>query len=99
MSDHHPAKADRKRWRRLRLAIFDRDGWRCVECGRAGRLECDHVRPVEDGGAWWAETNLQTLCQRCHLDKSRRERSAAMRLPGPGESAWENLIASRLDTP
>ena len=99
MSANHPAKADPRRWRRLRLRIFDRDGWRCLLCGRPARLECDHVRPVEAGGAWWDPANLQTLCWRCHLGKSRRERSRAMRTPGPGESAWQDLVDSRLDTP
>ena len=30
---------------------LDRDGWACVKCGKAGRLECDHRIPLEDGGA------------------------------------------------
>ena len=57
-------------------------------------------KPIEAGGAWWDPANLQTLCAwRCHLGKSRRERSRAMRTPGPGESAWQDLVDSRLSTP
>ena len=29
----------------LRKLAKDRDGWRCVKCGRAGRLEVDHIKP------------------------------------------------------
>ena len=32
--------------------MFDRDGYRCRTCGKAGRLNCDHVkRSLKDGGA------------------------------------------------
>ena len=41
------------RWRSLRRVIFKRDDWRCVLCGRAGRLECDHMRAITDGGSWF----------------------------------------------
>ena len=73
MSRHH-ARLDPRRWAALRLRIFERDGYRCRKCGRAGRLECDHVTPLEAGGAEWDPANLQTLCRRCHLAKTDRER-------------------------
>lgn len=57
------------RWRTLRLAIFDRDGYRCRACGKAGRLECDHKKPLHEGGAQWDPANLQTLCRGCHIAK------------------------------
>ena len=41
---------DRKIWTRLRQQILDRDGWACRTCGRRGRMEVDHVRPLGDGG-------------------------------------------------
>ena len=47
----HPVRTDPRRWRALRLFVFNRDGWRCRVCGRAGRLECDHVVPLHRGGA------------------------------------------------
>ena len=31
----------------VRRVVFERDDWRCVRCGLAGRLECDHVTPLE----------------------------------------------------
>ena len=64
---------DAGRWARTRRAVFERDGRRCVQCGRPGRLECDHVVPLHRGGAPFDLDNLQTLCRRCHVEKSRGE--------------------------
>lgn len=73
--------------------MFDAAGWRCESCGRAGRLELDHKRPVHDGGDWWGAHNLQVLCRGCHIEKSRRE--AEVPLPGRGE--WDAYIAGLQD--
>ena len=58
----------------MRLKVFDRDGWACVKCGKKGRLESDHVVPLEDGGAVYDLGNLQTLCRGCHIQKTLGER-------------------------
>ena len=89
---HTPLR--RKRWAAVRRAVFERDGWRCVECGKAGRLECDHVVPLDRGGDPWDPDNLQTLCRSCHIEKTRRENR---REPTPAESAWRQLVAGMLD--
>ena len=63
------------RWARVRRAVFERDGWRCVLCGRASRLECDHVVPLHrapDQDAYDLD-GLQTLCRTCHVEKTRGE--------------------------
>ena len=65
-----------RRWAVVRRRILDRDGWRCRECGRAGRLEVDHVEALEDGGDPWVPDNLQTLCRRCHIAKTAAENRA-----------------------
>ena len=79
-------------WRALRLVIFARDGWRCRVCGKAGRLEGDHVIPVQAGGDLWDRANLQTLCRGCHLAKSRREQAGGD--PDHHElRAWREYIA------
>ena len=70
----HPATANPRRWAVVRRAVFERDGYRCTECGKSGRLECDHVVPIVRGGDWWAAEGLQALCRGCHINKSRRER-------------------------
>ena len=64
---------NRRRWEFVRRAVFDRDGWLCVACGRPGRLEADHVRALQAGGEPWALDNLQTLCRGCHVSKTAAE--------------------------
>lgn len=75
---------NRRRWRLLRLRIIERDGHRCTKCGRAGRLEVDHIRPVADGGEAYDESNLRTLCRSCHI-----ERHAVY--SGPEFRAWREV--------
>ena len=71
-------------WARARRAAFEPDGWRCTNCGQAGRLEAHHVVPLDDGGAAYDLANIRTLCRECHIDKHRREQS-------PEEAAWREL--------
>lgn len=53
----------------VRLAVWTRDGGRCVKCGATQDLEFDHLIPVSRGGSS-TERNVQILCQRCNLQKS-----------------------------
>ena len=85
----HPATKDRRRWNRLRRRMFDEVGWRCRECGKAGRLELDHIKPVHQGGSWWDEGNLQVLCRGCHFEKTAAENS---RPSSPERRAWQALL-------
>ena len=87
-SRHHAA-LNRKRWARVRLAVFRRDGYRCRKCGRPGRLECDHVIPLRAGGDPWDLSNLQTLCRGCHIEKT----AAESREADPAREAWRALVA------
>ena len=85
-----------RRWRRLRRAALDRDGWRCQSCGRAGRLEADHVVPLERGGEPWDPENLQTLCRTCHIAKTSAERRPG-RQSSPAVQRWVDLVADLSD--
>ena len=85
-------RPSRRQWGKVRLNVFDRDGWACVKCGKAGRLEADHVTPLEDGGALYDLGNLQTLCRGCHFDKTRGERRG--RETDPEVEKWRRYLGS-----
>ena len=91
MSRHH-THLNARRWAAVRWAVFERDGYRCVECGRAGRLECDHVVPLqrEPGQDPYDPNGLQTLCRGCHLAKTATENR---RPSTPAEAASRELVA------
>ena len=72
MSLHH-LEIQNQRWAAMRRFVFERDSYRCRQCGRAGRLECDHVTPLHLGGAVYDPANLQALCRTCHIEKTARE--------------------------
>ena len=94
MSRHH-FKINRSRWQRVRLAVFNRDGWRCRSCGKHGSLECDHVKPLDKfpGQDPYAMEGLQTLCRGCHIEKTRTENQ---RLITPSELAWRDLVVDMM---
>jgi hypothetical protein len=49
----------------LRDEVFDRDGYVCVHCGRAGELHAHHLHFRSHGGRTIA-ANLTSACVRCH---------------------------------
>lgn len=62
------------------IAVFERDGWKCRECGRstprrlrgtyrASAPELDHVLPLSLGGDH-SYRNVQCLCRACNSAKS-----------------------------
>ena len=88
MSKRHVA-IRRRDWLCLRRAVFERARWRCQRCGRPGRLECDHVRPLWKGGAAVDLANLQALCRRCHIVKSREDRGTEA---DPAREEWRRYL-------
>ncbi|OLS50589.1 HNH endonuclease [Rhodovulum sulfidophilum] len=80
-----------KRWRALRMQILERDGFRCVCCGKRGRLEVDHIQPVRTHPELaFARGNLQSLCPACHTRKTRVE--CGHPEPDPRRKAWATLV-------
>ena len=90
MSRHH-THLHARRWAIVRRRVFKRDGWRCLRCGRAGRLECDHIVPLErEPNQDPYDTNgLQALCRDCHVEKTRRDRRPP---PTAAEAAWRAFV-------
>ena len=87
---HHIAGA---RWQATRRAAFERDGYRCRQCGRAGRLEAHHEPPLKDGMDPFDVAGIKTLCRGCHIERHRGERR---RKPTGQETAWRALVAEMM---
>jgi len=75
--EHKPAKIEQKiadpfyvsaRWKRLSKWYRAKEPL-CEMCGAPGRL-VDHIKEIKDGGALLDETNIQTLCSKCHATKT-----------------------------
>jgi hypothetical protein len=56
----------------VKLAVWKRDGGRCVTCGSRDNLHFDHVLPFSKGGSSLVAENVQLLCARHNLSKSDR---------------------------
>jgi len=48
--------------------VWNRDGGKCVTCGRNEKIEFDHIVPFSRGGSNTAR-NLQILCETCNREK------------------------------
>lgn len=54
----------------FREAVFDRDGWCCVDCGTPYNLTLSHTEHAGLGGGKGAGDtmdNCETRCMTCHL--------------------------------
>lgn len=73
---HHGGAALPPRWRKIRLAVLERDQYLCQVCAENGDIrqatEVDHIVPREAGGTddW---DNLQSICHTCHSKKTAME--------------------------
>jgi hypothetical protein len=56
----------------VKLAVWQRDGGRCVICQSADNLHFDHVIPFSKGGSSLVAENVQLLCCRHNLGKHDR---------------------------
>ena len=83
-------------WARVRLKVFDRDGWRCVNCQKPGHLEADHIEAMSFNKKRdpFDLDNLQTLCRSCHINKTGIENSR----PNPARDAWKDFMDERLES-
>lgn len=73
-------RVNSRKWRTLREWIFNRDKEICQICKRkcnrinydSGKIQCDHIEPKEVGGSD-NPNNLQTLCLKCHMEKTKKD--------------------------
>lgn len=59
-------------WRRIRLAVLDRDGWTCWNCRKplvGTNATVDHIVPRSAGGTP-DMSNLRASCRSCNSAKS-----------------------------
>jgi hypothetical protein len=56
----------------VKLAVWKRDGGKCVICGASDELHFDHDLPWSKGGTSLTEQNVQLLCARHNLQKHDR---------------------------
>lgn len=56
----------------IKLAVWKRDGGKCVMCGASDELHFDHDLPWSKGGTSMTEANVQLLCARHNLGKHDR---------------------------
>lgn len=60
---------------KLRWQVMERDGHKCVKCGRSAsdgvKLHVDHIYPKSRGGMATLD-NGQTLCNECNIGKGAR---------------------------
>jgi hypothetical protein len=60
-------------------SVLARDNWTCCSCGRSSKeegitLEVDHIIPRSKGGTDDID-NLQTLCKKCNIGKSNKDKT------------------------
>lgn len=80
-----------KRWQSVRFLAKRRDGFKCVECGAAGRIEVDHKLPIRTHPELAYDLgNLQCLCPACHARKTRIEVGHAPL--SPERQQWRDLV-------
>ena len=79
------------RWKSVRWLAKRRDGFKCRDCGAAGRLEVHHIRPVRSHPELAFDlANLKSLCPACHGRITRIEVGLAP--PDPAREAWKSLV-------
>ena len=61
-----------KTWTGLRDRILANQE-SCEKCGNEDKLEVDHKLAIMNGGEMWNEDNLQVLCHKCHLRKTKSD--------------------------
>lgn len=80
------------RWKTLRMAVLERDGFKCVDCGTSrGRLECDHIVPVRlRPDLAYDPDNCAMRCPSCHAAKTHVE--VGRKPPAYDRHGWRQAV-------
>lgn len=73
-------QAERKtrRYKLFRQSMFERDNFRCVECGSNNKIELHHIKPYATNKELaYNTTNVKTLCRECHKKTDSFAKNAA----------------------
>lgn len=55
------------KWKKKRLRILKRDGFKCTKCGNTKTLQVHHLYYIFPRMPWqYPDTALITLCNKCH---------------------------------
>lgn len=84
--DDYRAQYRDPRWQKLRLKVFERDGFVCKECGRDDQqLHAHHKRYIRGWKVWeYPVWMLVTLCDDCHAGAH------------DGQGLWFEVVADQL---
>ena len=78
-SFHHLIRGTAK-WANWRKEVYERDGYKCLDCGSSVALEPHHILPVRDKKhrhLLFNSKNGITLCRECHQKTFRKEEELA----------------------
>lgn len=89
------------KWQKKRLEIFNRDNWKCCDCGTGTtQLEIHHTDYFEGMQPWeYPNDMLKTLCHSCHQEERNRPKHEAYLLQAfrsAGFTAFELLAISAM---
>ena len=85
MSRNH-VKLNARRWAHVRRQALERDGWRCRQCGKPGRLEAHHEPPLRKGADPYDLAGILTYCRGCHVERHRPDDMT------PGRADWLAMV-------
>jgi len=71
MAKSYSEKLKDPRWQKKRLRIFERDKWKCLDCGATDNtLHVHHLRYFNGADPWdYDDVHLATLCEKCHQNQ------------------------------
>ncbi|HRF70086.1 MAG TPA: HNH endonuclease [Candidatus Pelethenecus sp.] len=74
LRNNHSLFRGRNEWKEWRKSVYERDGYKCLDCGSSKELEPHHIIPLRvDKLLVFEITNGVTLCRQCHQKTFGRE--------------------------